>query len=244
MTVELTDELVWIEECYDLGDRHKHVSVYVIRGEDAAILVDSGSFHDREAIAAGVESAVGDRSLDALILSHSDYPHAGNVREFAATDDATELVASSGAPTKQGLPDATKADIGGSMTVAGRDFSFIDPPLADRSHTTWIFDYGSGGLFTADGFGSRHDPGQCSMTSADFLDGVSPAAIEEYHRHELVWLRYVDPERLRDALTDIVERYPVSWVAPIHGHPIAESDLDQYIERLVDAARQISDAEH
>ncbi len=249
MTVKLAEDLVWIEECYDLasdpnadvGDAdertHRHVSVYLV-GEDRHVLVDSGSFRHREAITAGVADAVGEGTLDALILSHSDYPHAANVREFV--DDDTELVASSGAPQKQGLPDARKAEIGGSTTVAGREFSFVDPPLADRSHTTWIYDHGSATLFTADGFGSRHRPGECAMTSANFEGGVPAAAVEAFHRHELRWLRYVDPAKLRTALDAILDEYPVSWIAPIHGHPISGEDLAGYLDRLTDAAGRIA----
>lgn len=251
MTVELTDELVWIEECYDLSAElggagngvdartHKHVSVYLVGDDEGSVLVDSGSFLHREAITAEVKQVLGDRSLDALVLSHSDYPHAANVREFVG--EGTELVASSGAPEKQGLPDARKATIGGSMEIGSRTFSFIDPPLADRSHTTWIYDHGSETLFTADGFGSRHRPGECQMVSSDFDDGIAVAAIEEFHREELVWLRYVDPEKLRVALASILEDFPVSWVAPIHGHPIAGADLEGYLDRLIEAAGHIAE---
>jgi len=194
-------------------------------------------FHDREAIAAGVEAVTDGAGPDALELSHSDYPHAANVREFP---DA-ELVASSGAPDKQGLPDATSVEIGGSRTVAGRRLSFVDPPLADRSHTTWIYDHAAEALFTADGFGSRHRPGDCRRTSEAFDDGIPAEAIETFHRHELRWLRYVDPAKLRAALDAIFEAYPVSWVAPTHGHPVAGADLERYLDRLIDAAGRIAD---
>lgn len=60
--------------------------------------------------------------------------------------------------TTTGLSNAQRCRIGGSLSVQGRSFSFIDPPLVDRSHTTWIYDHGSEVLFTADGFGSYHDP--------------------------------------------------------------------------------------
>lgn len=145
MTVQLSEELHWIEECYDLGGEHKHVSVYLLRDDDASVLVDSGAFHDRDAIVERVaEAPGGGEPVDALVLSHSDYPHAANVREF-----------------------------------------------------------------------------------------VGPGS-------ELVWLRDVDPEQLRAALESILGRFDVSWVAPIHGHPIAGEDLDRYLDRLIDAAERIA----
>lgn len=244
MVITLGDELVWIEECHpvDAPDlEHKHVSVFVL-GTDQPVLVDSGSFLHRSAIAEQVESLTADGSLAALVLSHSDYPHAANVRTFV--EDGAELVASSGSPAQQGLPDATKCEIGGEMTVAGRRMSFIDPPLADRSHTTWIFDHGTSTLFTADGFGSRHRPDQCAATSRDFEDGISPGAIEGFHRHELPWLRYVDPERLRAALVTIIDEFEPDWIAPCHGHPIAAEDVPDYLDALIDGAEAIAADRH
>ena len=244
MTVQLSDELIWIDECYDLGEAaeprtHKHVSIYLLSAENN-VLIDSGSFYHREALRQGIEEATDGELLDALILSHSDYPHSANVREFAATDDETELVASSGSPEIQGLPDATKCEIGGSMTIAGRQFSFIDPPLADRSHSTWIFDHGTETLFTADGFGRRHRPDRCGRPSLERSDAITTDAIYEFHQSELPWLRYVDPDSLREALDAIFEDYPVSLVAPIHGPPIPDDQIETYLDGLIEAADRIA----
>lgn len=248
---QLHDGIYWINECYEMdsseaentpGRTHQHVSVYLIhdRSSDRYVLVDSGSFYHREAILEGIDAATDGAGIDALILSHSDYPHSGNVGELLGGTNDVELVASAGSPRAQGLPpDATRSTIGETLTVCGREFSFIDPPLADRSHTTWIYDHGSGGLFVADGFGSYHEPGHCSFTSADFEDGIAPEAIDEFHADTLVWLRYVDPTKLRTALESIFETYDPAYVAPIHGHPIDRADLDRYLDRLVEAATRI-----
>jgi flavorubredoxin len=240
---EIHPNVSWLNECYDLGDRHKHVAVYLLADPetDRYVLVDTGSFYHREAITAQVEAATDGSGLDALVLSHSDYPHAANVDAFAAEGSDVELVASSSSPLAQGLPaDATRARIGGSLTVAGRELSFIDPPLADRSHTTWLYDHATAGLFVADGFGSYHQPGECDRTSADFDDGIPREAIEDFHAETLVWLRYVDPAKLRRALEAIIEAYPPAYVAPIHGHPIMGDDVDRFLDRLIDAATAIA----
>jgi flavorubredoxin len=241
MTTHLTDDVCWINECYAHGDRHEHVSVYLIQGESGTVLVDSGSFYHREAIREAVVDATDGEGLDAIVLSHSDYPHSGNVSEFRDEWDDVELVASSGSPEIQGLSDARQCRIGGSLSVQGRKFSFIDPPLADRSHTTWIYDHESAVLFTADGFGSYHRPGDCDRTSTAFEDGISTESILEFHRENLVWLRYVDADKLASALDSIVESYDISYVAPIHGHPIHRDDLDGFLDRLIESARTIAD---
>lgn len=241
MTTKLIDEVIWINECYPHGDQHEHVSTYLIRGDSGTILIDSGSFYHREAIRAGIIDATKGDGIDAIVLSHSDYPHSGNVSAFREEWDDVELVASSGSPEIQGLSNARRCRIGGSLSIREREFSFIDPPLADRSHTTWIYDHRSEVLFTADGFGSYHNPTDCAKTSRAFADGISAESIQEFHRNNLVWLRYVDADKLATALNSIIKSYDISYVAPIHGHPIHRTDLDGFINRLIESARQIAD---
>lgn len=244
MNVTLTDDVHWLSTCYELeleDERdHEHVAVYAIRSEDGYVLIDSGSFHHVGELKRAVDALTDGEGPAALILSHSDYPHSGNLSAFAEEWGEFELVASSGSPEIQGLPDARKCTIGTSMEVKGRTFSFIDPPLADRSHTTWIYDHGDGVLFTADGFGNFHAAGECRFTSADFDDGIPAAASYAYHRDELVWLRYVDPAKLRRAIVDIFDAYDVRWIAPIHGNPIASADVDRYLEALLESAARIA----
>jgi flavorubredoxin len=241
MTVPVTPTVEWINQCYDHEERHEHVSLYLLRAPEGTVLVDSGSFYHREEITAAVDEATDGEGPDAIVLSHSDYPHAANVSPLGGDTEDVELVASSASPAQQGLPDARKCDIGGSLTIQGREFSFIDPPLADRSHTTWIYDHGDGVLFTADGFGNYHDPGQCEHLSGDFPDATPAEAVYEYHRDNLVWLRYVAPEKVERTLDDIFAEFDVRAVAPIHGNPIEAADLDGYRDRLGDAMCRIAD---
>jgi flavorubredoxin len=247
MSVELTPTVEWLPQCYPHGGvedgdgYHEHVSVYLVRADDGDILVDSGSVYHREAVRASVDAATDDGGLDALVLSHSDYPHAGNVTPLGAASDEVELVASSGSPAQQGLPEARTVSIGDEERICGRRFSFVDPPLADRSHTTWIYDHADGVLFTADGFGAYHPPDRCEATSADFADGIPSEAAFEYHRDNLVWLRYVDPDKIRRALDDIFATCDVTAIAPVHGHPIVGPDVEPYLEEFYDTAERIAD---
>lgn len=72
------------------------------------------------------------------------------------------------------------------------------------------------------------------------LEPLAPEAVYEFHAKNLVWLRYVDPDKLRAALTTIFDEYDVSCVAPIHGNPIAGPDIDEYLDKLVGAAGRIA----
>lgn len=242
--VRLSEELVWINECFPLPGRgrHLHVSLYLLSGADGGrTVVDSGSFYHRERILDRLRRETGDGGVDAIILSHSDYPHAGNVSAFRRDWGDIEIVASSGAPDIQGLPYATKARLGEEMEVLGRRVAFVDPPLADRSHTCWIYDHRTAALFTADGFGNHHRPGPaCAATSRDRADGIDAGEVLEYHRDALRWLRYVDPTKLMDRLRSILGEREVRWIAPVHGNPVAGEDVPEYLRKLERAVERIA----
>lgn len=238
MPINITNDTTWINPCFTHGEYHEHVSVYLIETGDQSILIDSGSFLHRDEIRKQIVDAA-TNGIDTIILSHSDYPHSGNIRAIRNVWNA-DLVASSGSPDIQGLPDARQCKIGDIMTIEGREFSFIDPPLADRSHTTWIYDHADSVLYTADGFGSYHRSGDCAATAADLPDGISDAAITAYHADNLGWLRYVDPVKLEEALDSIFEAFHIDIVAPIHGHPIGPTQLDTYRNQLIAAVDRIA----
>lgn len=241
MTIDITETVSWLNECYEQStDRHEHVSVYLLEEDGKYILVDSGSFYHRDAIVTQIEEATGGSGIDTLILSHSDYPHSANISTFREEWGDIDLIASCGSPEGQGLSNATRCTIGGSMEVLGRQFSFIDPPLADRSHTTWIFDHRDGVLFTADGFGNIHHPGECELRSEDMEGMIEYEDIYQFHKETLVWLQYVDPMKLRTTLEEILFEYDIQYIAPIHGNPIVADDLDLYLDLLTKAAEQIS----
>jgi flavorubredoxin len=238
--VRLTEDVEWIHECYDLDGRHEHVSVYLIRADGGNIVVDSGSFYHRDSIHARLTEATRGEGVQALILSHSDYPHSGNIGAFREAWGDLEIVASCGDPGIQGLPYARPSRIGETLDVLGRPFTFLDPPLADRSHTTWIYDRTSRVMFVADGFGNYHAPGQCDLLSPDLPEAGRTESIQDFHRDTLTWLRYVDAALMGRILRRLFDDQPVSFVAPIHGNPIAGADLPDYLARLIDGIERLA----
>ncbi|MEZ4415841.1 MAG: MBL fold metallo-hydrolase [Gemmatimonadota bacterium] len=238
--VALTQEVFWVAESFALApERHEHVAVYLLRSAVGWIVIDSGSFHHRHTILEAIQEVTGGDGVRALILSHSDYPHSGNIGALRQRWGDFEIVASCGDPGIQGLPYATRVHIGGREAVLGRPIRFLDPPLADRSHTSWIYDELSRVLFVADGFGSYHRPEHRTRTSRDFAEGISEEAIERFHTDAVSWLRFVDPGKLMSTLRHLFEKNPIEWVAPIHGHPIAGQDLPEYLWRLERGVRRI-----
>ncbi|MCG8467582.1 MAG: MBL fold metallo-hydrolase [Gemmatimonadetes bacterium] len=239
--IELATGVSWIHECYAEPRAHVHVSVFLVTTPSARILMDSGSFYHRDSLASKVSEATDGLGIDALILSHSDYPHSGNIPTFREEWGDFEIVASCADPEIQGLPYARRVRMGETVDVGGRGFTILDPPLADRSHTTWVFEEESRVLFVADGFGTLHPPDSCTATWGEIDSEDRAEGVEDFHAQTLPWLRYADPDRLMGALREIFDHHEPSWVAPIHGPPIEAADLDAYLVDLDAAVRRIAD---
>jgi len=125
-----------------------------------------------------------------------------------------------------GLTSVDVWEIGGSETVCGREFEFIEPPLTDIAFSLWIYDTKSEILFTAEAPGNLHVEGECERVyDGDALD-LSYERIEEFYRERLPWLAYGVPDQI-DPWT-VVSDKSVSFLAPIHGNPVEGALLGPY----------------
>jgi flavorubredoxin len=242
MTRQITDSVHWLNICYDTegelpAGQHNHIASYIIEAPDGYIIIDTGSHLDEEAILDGVEEITGGNGIEAIIASHGDLPHLGNLDDLIAEWGDVDVYGPGAVPEVHGLPHTTiHTNLGEDLEIAGRRFHLVDPPLADRTHTIWVYDYASKVLFTADGFGNFHNPPEeCDALSTELEDGVRFEDLHGYHAQKLKWFEYVESDRLRPVMDDLFEAYDVSYVAPIHGNPIAAEDIEQYLDRLMDS---------
>lgn len=240
-TVELTEGVEWISTCLDVDAGHAHGSVYLLSGGnenegEGTVLVDAGS-PDDSGIPSTVDRLAGGGSVDAIVLTHTNLPHTGNIGRFR--DEDTRVISATSIPAEFGdYGEAWKIDE--TAEVAGRRLSFIKPPMTDHVFSMWVFDHGSGTLFMSEALGNYHAPGRC----ADVLDGdaepIPRGMIDAFCRERLPWLQYVNPDRLRSVLDD---RIPddVEYLAPIHGNPVGAARVDAYLDQFVDVAAGIAD---
>ncbi|QLG61917.1 oxygen-binding di-iron domain-containing protein [Halorarum salinum] len=232
-------DIEWISEPYDFGDGLVHVSVFLLKNDGESILVDTGSHYHEEAIVEEIQNASNNGSLEGVIVSHADLPHAGNVGSLEDTLGGFDVICATAAPELVGVSVDIGCNPGERLTVAGRLISFIDAPLADITDTVWAFDHDTGTLFTADGFGNHHQDSETEYTSEDLSGNVSSERIYEYHRQMFRWLEFVDPERLIDDVDEIFSTYDVDCIAPTHGTPIIGADIEPYLERFNTTVREI-----
>lgn len=246
-TVELAGGVHWLGGCYDMGGTHHHVSVYLLERDGHHLLVDSGAVVDRAALVEEIDRLTGGAGIDALVLTHQDLPHTGNVRGFReewAFDLYASFTGSSFSPETLGMGEAIGCGPGERIDFHGREVEITSPspPLSDAGHEIALFDVDSRTFFVADGFGHYHDPADCAAVWDETAMRVSVADVAEYHLDSLPWVRFVDPDAVAAKLAGLRAEYDVRRLAPIHGNPVVGREaVAAYFARFDEAMRAIAD---
>lgn len=237
MAIQLTDDVHWINPCVD----HVHNSVYVITGR-SNILIEAGSYLHEERILREIDELTGG-SIDAMVITHADVPHTANAKPFARRFDA-EIHAAVALPDAQGLfpwgEGNRKIVIGHDHEIEGRAVHAVPATLADRPNSWLMFDYASGVLFTADGFGHYHGDGECDRPFSELPDEDKLANIKRFHQEKLPWLRFVEPRLIRAALESDLEPLDLSYIAPIHGNPVPGASVPAYLDLFERSVEEIA----
>jgi flavorubredoxin len=240
MRRQITTDVTWIAETFEFeDDEQTHVSVFLVETDGGYVLVDSGSHYHEEEILAEIRESMGEDRLAALVVSHADLPHAGNVGSLTEALGEFEVYCATAAPELVGVPVTVNCSPGETVEIGGHTFTFIDAPLADITDTVWVYHHESGTLFTSDGFGSYHHPEDADAISTELDDSITANRIFEYHRTMFRWLELVDPDRLAADVDDLFERFDVECITPAHGNPIVGADVEPYVERFNGVLRDI-----
>lgn len=237
-TQQLGDGLDWLSTCHadEREGRHLHLSQYLVETAEGNVLVDAGAGHGDELV-----DALRDRidELDAVLLTHAILPHTGGLASVREAFPEATVVSTSPIPPAVGIEDAAPAVINDTETIAGDRFTFIDPLLTDVVVSTWVYHHPSGTMFTAEGIGHYHAPGECTRRSVDYEDGIPRAYVREFAADKLRFLEYVDPAKLEIAFDTLREEYEIERFAPIHGNTVERADVEGYLESLVGVAGEM-----
>jgi len=239
----VASDLYVVGECVEGVLGHEAVRVYVLKNGKRPILVDTGSHLHREEIMKGLDEVLDGTPPEAVFLTHTELPHAGNVRAISQKwPRATAVVSSTIIPYIELAPVVeleriALAPIAEVAAFAGRDFEFVNAPLKDQPASQWIFDLKTKTLFTADAFGYYHAPGECELFEGEGGSAIRFGDLREYHRVAFRYLRWVIPGPLNDALDEVFAR-DVRIIAPVHGNPIM-NDAKGYVRMLEEVNREI-----
>jgi len=251
----LTDGVHWLSHCEADGERHLHLSEYLLDGGDGYVLVDSGSTRFRDDIVAEVNAVTDGAGPDVVVLAHQVLPHKENLPAFEAEWGDLEVVTAvprlggldliadvPGFTDIIGVSGARGTVLGRPRDLAGRTITCTRPLLTDVTVSQWLFDHDARLLVTAEAFGHYHAPGDCLKTSADLDGGVDQRHVTRFYRDKLTFLDQLDLGKVRAALEALLDRLDPRYIAPIHGTPVAGEDADAYVDSVL-AAMDVSDLE-
>jgi flavorubredoxin len=248
---ELVPNVVWLGSClenpYQGEILHSYQSLFLIKGEDAACLVEAGFPSHASTVQEQLDEALaGGPPLRYIFPTHQEMPHAGGVGRFL--ERYPDSVAFGDVRDYHlffpHLADRfVTREVGEQIDLGGLHIKVVDAVIKDLVSTRWLVVPELGALFTGDGFSFAHyhEAGQCGKVASELPDlnvaGLGSLFIEV----ALHWLRFVDPEVYVEALGDCLAEHDVEFIGPTHGLPITDVPLImphiyEGLRRAVDAA--------
>lgn len=236
MVREISQNVYWIQECgsdrgdfidepkewYDPDDElHIPQNAYLFKG-DRTLLFDTLSPASTDHILAELEKALCGETLDYLVVSHPDLPHAGNAMAILQKYPNTTLLAPGYGTDHElyHLEDAVHVIEGDSIDLGGHVLDFHEAYILDAPVSVWMSSRDLNWLLPVDWIGFPHTEREC-MHCVDELDyDVTVDRLVEFHGRVLFWLQYVDTRTMHGLHEFIVDRFAPDGILPAHGLPI------------------------
>lgn len=239
---ELKPGIFWLGGCLEQEHfgkiYHSYNAAFLIVGEDASLMVDTGHPKDFPLVERQLAMLLKDRPpLRHLFLTHSETPHSGglgrvlkrfpDVRIHGDISDY-HLAFPQYAHLMEPLLQDETIDLG------NRTFRAVEPVIRDLRTSLWGFDDKERVLFPADGFAYSHyhQDHHCGLFAeeAESLDLRDVTAV--FAERALFWTKFTDMKPYVDRLYALLDELDVSMIAPSHGLPI--SDLKRTMPRIID----------
>jgi flavorubredoxin len=251
---ELAPGVFWLGNCLEQHYRgrsyHGYNSCYLVLGDRAALLVETGHPKDFPIIERqmGPILARHDVPLRHLFITHQETPHSGGLGRFLARHDGLTVhgdISDYHMAFPQFADRLRPMEVGDAIDLGGRMFMTAEPVVRDIGTTLWGFDAGERVLFPGDGFAYSHYhwDGHCGLVAeeATSLDLIETAAV--FAELALFWTNFADMRLYVDRLYELIEELEVTLVAPTHGLPILDLavTMPKVCEGLVGANREAAE---
>ncbi len=255
MPREIAPDLFWIQEngtdrsgfvddspppWYDESDTlHIAQNTYLIDDEQS-LLFDTLSPASTDRILDAIDDLL-ENSLDYLVVSHPDVPHAGNTARILDAHPEAELVAPryGNAHELYHLDDATHVGAGDRIDLGQRTVEFHEATFPDASLHMWMTERTTDTLFPVDWLGYPHH-GSEGLAFADELDApITPDRLVVFHGRVMFWYQYVDVETVHDEIDRLIREFSPAMIAPAHGNVIRE-DPAEYMEMMKPVVERIA----
>lgn len=238
---EIAPSIFWFGNCLPVtvaGERyHSHLGVYLLRGAERTLLVDTGMMRSWPSLSKQLDVALDGRTLDFVFPTHPEVPHASNLPNLLERFPDIKVVGDTRdyAVYYPELEQVLQPSVvGDRIDLGGLVFRFLPAVLRDLPSSMWGFEETSRVLFVADGFGFIHSgsadpfgdhpvhrPGECTLTTAELPGDVVAAQGEVVVRAALYWTRFVDSAPMFEDLKAMFAELSPMLVAPAHGNVVS-----------------------
>lgn len=248
-------EMYWMRECYDTTDSlgrffieselgremaadwfdpdrniHNMDNCFLLKGAEQTLLYDNLGPNSTTHILDVLDDLIGDGSLDYVVISHDEAPHAANTHHVLDAYPEATLIVNGDDRTGNRLHELVLTDVDDyqfvdftdTIELGGYSVEFVEPAILDTAMTMWMFEHSTKTIFTADSFGNPHHDDECDR----FVDEMTPMTWGrriQYEGRALPWFDYADFDRINDALDRIWATYEPERIASAHGNPVREN---------------------
>jgi metallo-beta-lactamase superfamily protein len=234
---------------------HGHFSVFLLVGDSASLLVDTGVPSSWPVIECQLDAILGDRQLTWIVPTHPEIPHSGSLAALLGKYPKA-VVTGDMRDYHLHFPDhaarlAPRAR-GETLDLGGLGFTFVEAVLYDMPSTIWGFERHHQVMFTSDGFlfshrvpaladgtdldTPAHLPGECAMTTSELAEAGSPIDLEMgafVLRMSIFGNRYIDSDLVFGRLRALFDRYPTRLIAPAHGNVVDDVETSLPVFRAM-----------
>lgn len=228
------------------------VNCYVVRQDDAVLVIDPGVYLHRNTIADQLESIVPAGSPVSIFVTRAEPDTTGGIGEIARRFPVERLYAGGGPNPFDSFEAVGELDMAGrreriqlertaagfQVPVAGARGIEILRPSIRLLATWWGYDAATQTLFTSDSFGHTV---QAQPDGPRILTAKLPAqhGVTEVSAHltaKFEWLAHAKTPALRDSTRAMFADRVVSRIAPAHGLVIEGPEMVRAHTEALDAA--------
>ncbi len=223
---------------------HVPQNAFLVLGE-RSLLFDTLAPPGSDQIISELESILGERPLDYLVVSHPDVPHAGNTARILRRYPEARLVAPREPATHElyHLEDSLRVGVGDYLDLGGPLIQFHEATFLDAALSVWMSEETTGTLFPVDWLGFPLLDGE----GLRFMDEVvDPEAgdeelidrLYEFHARVMFWFQYVDVDKMKAETDMVLMRLHPLIIAPSHG-PVIRQQPQRFIQLMKDVVERV-----
>lgn len=252
---EIAPGVHWLGDCLELSYRgkayHGYNAAFLVIGEDAAVMVETGHPKDFVVIEQQLKDILAGSvvPLKYLFITHQETPHSGSLGRFLERypDLTVHGDVSDYHLAFPKFADRLRSmEVGDAIDLGGRRFIAVEPVIRDMKTSLWGFDTGARTLFPGDGFAFSHYhfDGHCGLTAEEATSLDLPEVSAVFAELALYWTTFCDMGIYCDKLEALIDDLGVAVLAPTHGLPILDiaRTMPKVRDGLIGASRAVSAA--